>query len=185
MDSCSNRNRGVWFHLAVTVTSELAEAKLHLVVNEIFEITSAQPHQLTPRSEETLFALAASNRLITAYQDGVLIGWAVVEKLAKNVSELGMAYVKPEFRRTGVLHKMLEQASNRPELLIIASYSEELIEYGVQHWGARKVKLWQVVLASRGRFITKRLNAKTRTTVNQHLSESKPLFVFTDRRRNG
>jgi hypothetical protein len=114
-----------------------------------------------------------------------LIGWAVVEKLTKNVSELGMAYVKPNFRRAGVLRKMLNEASKRPELLIIASYSPELIEYGIRHWGARRVTLWQVALLSRGRFITKRLNPKTTSTVNKHLSEKKPLFVVTDRRRNG
>lgn len=176
----------MWFHLAVNVTSKLSPESSDQIIEEIFSITSAKAKELTPRSIETLRELVAENRLITAFDVDRLIGWAVVERLTKNVSELGMAYVKPEFRRAGVLHKMLDEVSRRPELLIIASYSNELIEYGIKNWGAKRVNLWQVALVSRGRFITKRLNATTRTTVNQHLSERKPLFVITDRRkRNG
>ncbi|MEY4450964.1 MAG: hypothetical protein RLZZ380_85 [Actinomycetota bacterium] len=185
MDSSNNCDWGVWFPLAISVTSELEKEKVVQIVNEIFEISSAQTQELTPRTKETLFALAESKRLITASLNGSLIGWVVVEKLEKDVSELGMAFVKPEFRRAGVLHKMLEEASKRPERLIIASYSSELIEFGIKHWGARKITLWQVALVSRGRFITKRLNPKTSSVVNKHLRDHKPLFVITDRRKNG
>lgn len=173
-------------HLAIKVTSQLKPELREQVVAEVFTTTSELAKELTPRSLETLFHLSNEKRLITAFQDDQLIGWAVVEKLTKNVSELGMAYVKPKFRRKGVLHKMLDEASNRPEVLVLASYSPELIEYGVNRWEARRASLWEVALISRGRFITKRLKSRTRTTVNQHLSERKPLFAITDRRkRNG
>lgn len=173
-------------HLAIKVTSELTPELEEKVVSEVFTITSELTKDLTPRSLETLFHLSNEKRLITAFQDDQLIGWAVVEKLTKSVSELGMAYVKPEFRRKGVLHRMLDEASKRPEILVLASFSPELIEYGVRRWDARRSSLWEVALISRGRFITKRLKSRTMRTVNKHLSERRPLFAITDRRkRNG
>jgi len=68
--------------------------------------------------------------------------------------------------------------------VVFATYDPALIRYGERVWGCHPTSLFWVTLLSRGRFITKRLNANTRATVNSHLKDRKPLFAITDRNRN-
>jgi len=107
----------------------------------------------------------------------------VIEPLSRNLSELGLAFVKPEFRGTGVLRELLQLTAMRRERIIYATYNRDLLDYSISSWGCTELKLWQVVLLSRGRFITKRLDSTTRSAVKSHLGKRKPLFAITDRNR--
>ena len=122
---------------------------------------------------------ARNNNLYLAFSDRELIGWAIAEPLTKKVSELGMAYVKPEFRKERVLHGLLGNVAQRPERILIATYNQELLHYAITTWNCTELSLLKVTILTRGRFITKRLNNETRKHVNAHLRAGKPLFAIT------
>jgi len=169
--------------MALRATTECPPHSTNAIVEEIVRVTNDHSDELTPRSAETLMQLLAEQRLCLIFSGEVLAGWAVIEPLTKRLSELGMAYVKPEFRGVGVLRELLQLTAMRSERIVYATYSRELLDYSVASWGCTELKLWQVVLLSRGKFITKRLDRKTRATVRAHLDKRKPLFAITDRNR--
>jgi hypothetical protein len=80
--------------MAITATFQIDPEKLQTVVRQIYETTSALA-ELTPRSEERLTELANANTLAVVYKENEIIGWAAVEKLTKNLSEIGMVTFSP------------------------------------------------------------------------------------------
>lgn len=165
--------------MAVRLTNNLSHDDANAVIREIIYISESQAHEITPRSKMALENAARNNNLYLAFSDRELIGWAIAEPLTKKVSELGMAYVKPEFRKGRVLHGLLGEVAKRPENIIFATYNEGLIEYAKSAWNCKELSLFKVTLLTQGRFITKRLNAETRKHVNAHLRAGKPRFAIT------
>ena len=165
--------------MAVKVIRRIPKEVHAEILDEIIQIAEAQSHEVTPRSRETLESLLDLDNLYVALDGETLLGWVVVEPLTKRVSELGMAYVKPEFRGQAVLEQILSVIASRPERIVLATYNQGLLDYAISAWNCREVSLLRVVLVSRGRFISKRLNKSTRSHVSQHLSMGKPKFALT------
>lgn len=171
--------------MALNATTVVPALQLGRVIDEVFAVSSAHSDEVTPRSHEALERLALQERLALVFDEDTLAGWAVIEPLTSGLSELGMTYVKPGFRKSEVFHSLIKLISRRPERFVFATYDPALIRYAERVWGCHRTNLLWVALLSRGRFISKRLDAKTRASVNAHLKERKPLFAITDRNRNG
>lgn len=165
--------------MVVTFTHYLDSCTSDLVIEEILNISNAQSNEVTPRPRFVIEQAARNNNLYLAFSGLELIGWALAEPLTKSVTELGMAYVKPSFRNERVLHGLLGEVAKRPERIIIATYSQPLLDYAKQTWNCQEINLFVVALITRGRFITKRLNADTRKHVNAHMKAGKPKFAIT------
>ena len=146
-------------------------------INEIVTET-LKDGTLTPRSLESLQQLARAKRLILVFNQRELVGWACLEPLTKTLSELGFAYIKPEHRRQGGFEAIVETVAKLGKPVVMATYNQELMDYGVKNWGIEQVSLLKVAWLSRGKFITKRLDRQTRNAVRQHLSAGKPLYAY-------
>ena len=97
--------------MAITATFQIEPALISHVVSQIHEVTAAEPG-LTPRSIARLTELAQSEKLAVLFADGKLAGWAAVEKLTKNISELGLLYLKPEYRSAGNFNALAQLILN-------------------------------------------------------------------------
>ncbi len=166
--------------MAITATFQINPAKLSDVVKEIFEVTSAQV-ELTPRSVEKLSELAKANTLAVVYKDNSLIGWAAVEKLTKNLSEIGMVYIKPEYRSAEAFNALMQLVAKRKDTYLLATYDQSLIRYVKTVWNAKETNLLGAIIRSKGRFITKRLNSESRRSIKTRLKETKPSYAIVGR----
>ena len=165
--------------MAISFTNVLTPELERSIINEIIQTSESHANEVTPRSRLALESAVRNNNLYLAFSGSNLIGWAIAEPLTKRVTELGMAYVKPEFRKERVLHGLLGKVAERPEQILIATYNDGLLEYAKATWNCQEITLLQVALKTRGKFITKRLNSETRKHVNAHLRAGKPRFAIT------
>lgn len=167
--------------MAITATFQITPAKLPQVVQEIFEVTSSQA-ELTPRSVEKLTELAKANTLAVVYDEDLLIGWAAVEKLTKNLSEIGMVYLKPEFRSAEAFNALMQLVARRKDTYLLATYDQSLIRYVKTVWNAKETNLLGAIIRSKGKFITKRLNSESRKAIKTRLKETKPSYAIVGRK---
>ncbi len=167
--------------MAITATFQITPAKLPQVVQEIFEVTSSQA-ELTPRSVEKLTELAKANTLAVVYDGDLLIGWAAVEKLTKNLSEIGMVYLKPEFRSAEAFNALMQLVARRKDTYLLATYDQSLIRYVKTVWNAKETNLLGAIIRSKGKFITKRLNSESRKAIKTRLKETKPSYAIVGRK---
>lgn len=155
--------------------------KFSEVISEIERI-SQEEKTLTPRGVRKLEELANSGNLAQITQDELLIGWAVVEPLTSNYAEVGLVYIKPQYRSAEVFNQLMKLLATRPERMILATYDASLIRYVKHAWKAKQVSLLQVILLSRGKFITKRLDKQSRKAIRQKLEADKPLYAIVGER---
>jgi hypothetical protein len=167
--------------MAITATFEIEPTKLPAVVKEIFEVTSAQP-ELTPRSVEKLAELAKANTLAVVYKDNSLIGWAAVEKLTRGLSEIGMVYIKPEYRSAEAFNALMQLVAKRKDTYLLATYDQALIRYVKTVWNAKETNLLGAIVKSKGKFLTKRLNSESRKAIKTRLKETKPSYAIVGRK---
>lgn len=167
--------------MAVKASFDIPPTKQKAIVQEIFQISSKQP-ELTPRNIETLIELANGGGLALVFVSDELAGWAAVEPLTDNLCEVGMVYVKPEFRSAEVFTALMNLVASRKERMLLASYDPALIRYVQTVWNAKKTNLLGAVIASRGRFITKRLNSSSRKAIQRKMQTGKPLFAIVGER---
>jgi hypothetical protein len=167
--------------MAVRATFEIAGQDQAALIQEIFN-TSQDQSELTPRSISVLRDLAQRQALAVVFVDQVLAGWAAVEPLARNLSEVGMVYVKPEFRGAAVFNKLMQVIAARPERMLLATYDKSLIRYVVSAWQAKQTNLFGAIVLSRGKFLTKRLNAASGKAIRNKLQKSKPLYAIVGER---
>lgn len=151
------------------------------LVKEIFTTSDSQP-ELTPRSAELLEKLAHAGNLAVIYVDDQLAGWAAVEPLTRKVAEVGLVYVKPEFRSAAVFQELMKLVAARPEKMLLATYDPALIRYVVGVWKAKPISLFGAILVSHGKFLTKRLDAESRKAIRNKLQKGKPLFAIVGER---
>lgn len=163
--------------MAVVATFAIAADKIAETVAEIYNTSLVQP-ELTPRSKEELLALARGGNLAQVYVDGKLAGWGAFEPLIKNVHEVGLVYIKPEYRTTEVFNALMHVIGVRPEDKVAASYDPAYIRYVVRAWGGKYSSLAEVTWRSRGKFLTKRMNAASRKSIQNRMKDSKPKYVF-------
>lgn len=164
--------------LALVATVKPAPSLVPGYLAEIEQIVS-QRADLTPRSRKTLDQLATQNRIAFLLEGKNLAGWALIEELKPNLSELGMAYIKPEHRGPSAFHALCRLLSTQDERLVLATYDDALISYAKTVWRWKEKSLWQVVLLSRGKFITKRLDRSSRSSIQERMKTKKPRFVYS------
>ena len=167
--------------MAITATFKIASAKIPATVTEIFKVSSAQA-ELTPRSIERLTELAKAETLALVYQDQELIGWAAIEKLTNNLSEIGMVYLKPDYRSPEAFNALMQLVAARKDNYLLATYDQALIRYVKSAWQAKETTLFGAILRSNGKFLTKRLNSESRKSINKRLKHSKPSYAIVGRR---
>ena len=167
--------------MAVMATFEIPGHGLEHLIQEIFTTSQKQP-ELTPRSPEILRDLVKNENLAVIYVDGELAGWAACEPLTANVAEVGMVYIKPEFRSAAVFNELMQLISSRPEKMLLATYDRALIRYVVRVWKAKQINLLAAIILSRGKLITKRLNSDSRKAIRSKLQKSKPLYAIVGER---
>ena len=166
--------------MAITATFQIDPEKLQTVVRQIYETTSALA-ELTPRSEERLTELANANTLAVVYKENEIIGWAAVEKLTKNMSEIGMVYLKPEHRSAEAFNALMQLVAKRKDTYLLATYDQVLIRYVKSAWKAKETNLLGAILRSRGKFLSKRLNSESRQSISTRLKHSKPSYAIVER----
>lgn len=164
--------------MALVATVNPAPSLVPGYLDEIEQILS-QRADLTPRSRKTLDQLATQNRIAFLLEGKNLAGWALIEELIPNLSELGMAYIKPEHRGPSAFHALCRLLSTQDERLVLATYDDALISYAKTVWRWKEKSLWQVVLLSRGKFITKRLDRSSRSSIQERMKTKKPRFVYS------
>lgn len=165
--------------MAVTVQELDTDENGSVILEKIFEITSAEP-RLTPRSLEKLKRLARDKNVLVAYVDGQLSGWAIREPLGGKVYELGLFYVMPQFRSEDVFSHLCPALLSRSGTYIFATYNARLMNLAKQKFGFRETKLVELALKSRGRFITKRLDAESRRSVKEKMRDEKPILAIRE-----
>jgi hypothetical protein len=166
--------------MAITATFNIPKEQLVKVVTEIFEVTSKLA-ELTPRSLDTLTELAKTNALAVVYQGAEIIGWAAVEQLTNTLSEIGMVYIKPEFRSAESFNALMQLVSKRKDNYLLATYDQALIRYVKTVWNAKETNLFGAVIRSRGKFLTKRMNAASRASISSRMKTSKPSYAIVGR----
>jgi hypothetical protein len=147
------------------------------VLPEIYETGFRDPN-LTPRSLETLGEIANKGDLVLIKVDDKVAGWGIREVLTKNFKEIGMMFIKPEYRSPGAFIALARGLADDPSSMVLATYDKALIRQAVLEFNFREVGLLEVIIRSRGRFITKRLTKASREAVTEHRSQGKALFAI-------
>jgi hypothetical protein len=148
-----------------------------LAVPEIYATSVSHPN-LTPRTLDQLKAIASRGDIVLIKANEDLIGWGIREVLTKNLKEVGLMFIKPEFRTASAFAALARGLAADSGGLVLASYDPSLIRHAVLEFGFREANLIQVIIKSRGRFLAKRLSKDSRRAVAGHLKSSKPLFAI-------
>jgi len=162
------------------VATPVLEGAIENILEEIHTTVLAE-NSLTPRSVESLRAAAQAGDLVILNNDNQLVGWGIREELRPGLKEVGLMFIKPEFRSAASFILLARELANVSDGLILATYDAALIRQAVIEFGFREASLMQVIIASRGRFVTKRLNSSSRAAVAQHAKTAKPLFAIRHR----
>lgn len=167
--------------MVVDATSIIHPADVDNVLAEIAR-TAVTERELTPRPIEDLRAAASRGNIVLLRHDGELIGWAVREVLRPGLSEIGMLFITPAFRTPAAFIRLARELANVPEALILATYDTALVRLAVLEFGFREASLGEVIIRSRGRFLTKRLSAESRLAVREHTRHARPLCAIREAR---
>lgn len=177
MATSINRHRNRSDHMALELKTKLEAELIGETLLEIIQVTEETGH-LTARSEDTLRKLLDNSRLAMVFDADVLVGWALREPLTKKLSEVGMAYVKPEYRGTPAFKMMTEEFAKNPESFVFATYNRFLIDYTVREFGFVEVDLKEVLRISHWRFLLKRIKPKTMFHIRKKLQEQTPIYAI-------
>ena len=180
MDSDVDTDRNRQFVMALTAT--FATPASQNVIAEILQVSQSQV-ELTPRNRTVLENSAKAGNLAQLYSDKQLIGWALIEPLTRNLAEVGLVFIYPEFRSAGSFNVLMKLIASRPERMLLATYDQNLIRYVCQAWEAKRLNLFQVAFISRGRFITKRLNRASLRAIGDKVKKNKPLYAVVGERK--
>jgi hypothetical protein len=161
----------------ITSTSQPRADEVKAIYRETLSLA-----ELTPRTLKTLEHLAEVNRLAIIKVDGELAGWAAVEQLTRNLSELGMVYVKPAFRCAEAFGALIREVAKHDEPILLATYNPALIRYATKAWNGREIGLAAAIKLSHGKFLTKRLGASSRKSIKSRIKTSKPRYALIERR---
>lgn len=159
------------------VATPVLEGSIQEILEEI-QHTSLIETKLTPRSAESLQLVAHAGDLVILRHENQLVGWGIREELRPGLKEVGLMFIKPDFRSASSFILLARELANVPDALILATYDAALIRQAIIEFGFREASLFQVIVASRGSFVTKRLNRASRTAVAQHTKSAKPLFAI-------
>ncbi len=166
--------------MAIRVTSSLDD-RFDETIDEI-ERMSLASKELTPRSRARLERAARQGNLVVAFSADTLAGWGIREPVSRNTSELGMTFVKPEYRDTDAFELLARELTNTKRKLVMATYRKDLQQYTIDHLGFKPSDLFEVIKVSRGGFLLKRMNPASRRSIQHRMRDSKPLFAIRDAR---
>ena len=147
------------------------------ILPEIHEMGFRDPN-LTPRSLEALDEIVAKGDLVLIKSNNQVAGWGIREELTKNFKEIGMMFIKPEYRSPSSFIALARGLANDPCAMVLATYDQALIRQAVLEFNFREAGLLEVIIRSRGKFITKRLARASRKAVKEHRSQGKALFAI-------
>lgn len=163
--------------MAVTIVTELPAETASTTLAEIHAISTASA-ALTPRSMEVLTRALEDGRLVIGFVDGTLAGWGLKESLGRSVYELGMTYTKPEFRGHPVFDGVTRRLVEPGATYVFATYDPAIVAYMRRRFGFRESSLGEVLWRSRGRFLFKRLDRASRSSIGARLSVRTPLYAI-------
>lgn len=162
----------------VTVTSHIPKSRHDEVVLEIQRVVLATP-SLTPRPEQELRAALRSYHLAVAQDKGKIIGWLLSTPYSSATQELGMAYIMPTHRSTGLLQCLIDELIERRPISIAVTYEMALKKSLMKHWGFEPSTLREFIFVSKGRFLLNRLTSvRSVGAVISHTSKKKPLYLI-------
>lgn len=147
------------------------------VLPEIHETGFNNPN-LTPRSLEALLDIAEKGDLVLIKVDNQVAGWGIREVLTKKFKEIGMMFIKPEYRSPSAFIALARGLADDRSAMVLATYDKALIRQAVLEFHFREAGLLEVIIRSRGRFITKRLSPASRRAVAEHRSQGKAMFAI-------
>jgi len=166
--------------LALRVVTQLPQNKVEKFVEEI-SYTSELEEKLTPRTKKSLYKRLNRRELVLVLDDNDLAAWGVVEPLGKNWFELGMTYVKPEYRATEAFQLLARELVLRKDSVLFATYDRKLFDYVQREFGFRESSLSEVLQLSGNRFLLKRLNLDSIKAIRSRLATSKPIYAVLER----
>lgn len=134
----------------------------------------------TPRTIASLVETANRGDLLVVRIADEIIGWGIRENLTENLKEVGLMFIQPKYRSAAAFNLLARALSETPEALVLASYDPALIRHSVVEYGFREVSLITVILRSRGKFLTKRINSASRRAVAAHVQKAKPRFALRE-----
>ncbi len=169
----------------VTVTTSFSEVQREEILKKI-ELTLTLESEITRRPQKNLLRLFESHSVACAFDNKTLVGWLVAVPLTSNCQELAMAYVIPEYRRQGVLSKLIDQLIERQRVSVIVTFHPHLAHFLQRQYNFRVATLRAVTVMTRGRFITTRLESfRSVRQVVRHLSQKKPIYLLHEGQQNG
>lgn len=166
--------------MAIDIVRQVSANLKEAVLDEVHSV-SVNSGQLTPRSPKKLLKLLNDGRLVLAFIDEELAGWLVAERLSPGLSELGMAYVKPEYRNEPVFDALAHRAITDDEAFLFATYNTNMLRYVEREFGFVPVSLWHVVWRSWGLFLLKRLGRDARLSIGNRMKTLQPLFALREK----
>lgn len=136
---------------------------------------------ITPRPKQQLISLLNTGDIALAFNNEELIGWLVALPYSKRVQELGMAYILPEYRNSGLLVRLISKLIDKRPVSLAVTYEERLAGLLVERWSFAPTSLSKLTSISRGKFISSRLrSARTARAVVSHVSKTKPIYLMRE-----
>lgn len=167
-----------------TVTTSIPVDEQAAIVEAIDAICHHEP-QLTPRSKQALVLAIHRGDLAIAKDDkDALIGWLIAESICPGVQELGMAYIMPEWRQTGVRNLLLEALIDDSQDNMAITYNSRIARDLVAAYNFEISTLRVLCTRSRGRILIKRLSSlRSVYAVLRHASQQQPIYLIRKMRK--
>lgn len=163
----------------VTVTSQIPVDAHNETVTHIQRIIHATP-SLTPRSARQLRAAVRSQHLAVAHEEGEIIGWLLSTPYGATTHELGMAYIEPTHRNTGLLHRLIDELIQARPVSLAVTYETVLKRSLMKHWGFQPSSLREFIVVSRGGFLLSRFSSvRGISAVLRHTSKTRPMYLIS------
>lgn len=133
---------------------------------------------ITPRSKQAIISLLKAGNIALAFDGDTLVGWLVAMPYSSRVQELGMAYIKPEYRGRGILNRMIKPLIDRHTISLAVTYELRLANLLIDRWGFAPSSLAHFAYCSRGLFILSRLRSvRAIRAVTSHITTRKPIYL--------
>lgn len=163
--------------MAIVITSAAAKTSTPSVIGAIVKVAKTSP-DITPRSHKTLQTLAKRGKIAVAFDGKKTVGWLIAEPLGTSIEELGMAYVLTDYRRKDILKRLIEILEDRCQTQVFATYIPEIVTHMKTVHGFEKSTLAGVTLATKGRFLTKRLSPKVIKSIGSRLNKAPAYYAL-------
>lgn len=162
----------------VTVATNIPVEKYDEIIDKVQSVTLATP-SLTPRTRYELLKALKTNSLAVAFDDNNVIGWLIATPYSSTTQEIGMAYILPSYRNSGMLHRMIAELINKCPVTIAVTYESRLKRSLVNQWGFELSSLYELVRVSRGHFLVNRFKSiRSIAAVFAHATHKRPLYLI-------